>query len=343
MTIARRSSWLAVLVLVVGCGAAPPSEPRAAAEPRGADRERLELAKLSRSTLTIKVLREAFWGDRTVTNEGMGSGFAVVAGADVSVVTAAHVVDGAVEIVAVDSEGRSSDVLSILAFDPEADVAVLEVGKLAQGVTPVMLGASPKVGEEVMLVSSPLGLSTTVAFGTVAAHRPEAKAFQLDAGVSPGSSGGLVSDKRGRAIGVIRAKGRSELDAESIVLVTPIAFVTTALGRKRPRRLAPRPDARRLAPAERFDVLPTRGALFDGYEGAASARLTSGKRQVEHLCARVDDPMAVVAVAEPAETPAWRQGMGRSCATFPGGVDVVVAIGTSRVGHKLELVIDRQR
>lgn len=96
------------------------------------------------------------------------------------------------------------------------DLAVLEVKGL-EGVSPAALGTSTdlRVGEGVVAIGSPLGLSNTVTAGIVSALNrpvstsgdPEAvntfiNAVQTDAAVNPGNSGGPLVDLRGRVVGV---------------------------------------------------------------------------------------------------------------------------------------------
>ncbi|HZO11613.1 MAG TPA: serine protease [Polyangiaceae bacterium] len=329
---------------VAGCAAparssAPKSEPKR-------ELARTELSRLSHSTVTLLVLTEGLWGTAVTTRESSGSGFVMEHEGARVVVTAAHVVRGATEIVVVDDQGRSAQATELLAMDVKADVAVLRVPTLAAAIPAIPAGDTPAVGEEVMLVSSPLGLSTTVAFGTVSAHRPEVRAVQLAAGVSPGSSGGLVADRRGRVIGVIRSKAPVELGGENIALATPIAFVADSLSDKHPLSLSARPDRRKMRPLSKHELVATPTANPQArYPGQASVVVAVGDKPLEHVCARANDEEAFLAIREANESnpQSWREGVGGSCATVSGGQKVEVWIGTKNVGRPVELTISRQK
>jgi S1-C subfamily serine protease len=261
------------------------------------------------------------------------------------VVTAAHVVFGATEVAVVDATGRRYEATQILALDLDADIAVLRVDGLGDDLPAVNAGALPSVGEEIVIVSSPLGLSSTVAFGSVAALRPEVKAVQLAAGVSPGSSGGLVADRRGRAVAVVRAKVSAEVGGENIALATPMQHVLDRLRKDEVSPLSQRPDAGKMIEEEHHDLYPVANEVFDGLPASASVVVPSGSHALEHVCARANQTDVVVAVREASsdDPAAWREGFGGACATVWGGEPLVVFVGAKQVGGKVEITISRQK
>jgi len=98
----------------------------------------------------------------------------------------------------------------VVGVDPEHDLAVLRVSSGA-GLRALALGSSSavRVGEQVLAVGSPLGLSGTVTSGIVSAvDRPvriggdRQTALQTDASINPGNSGGPLVNARGEVIGV---------------------------------------------------------------------------------------------------------------------------------------------
>jgi putative serine protease PepD len=145
-----------------------------------------------------------------------GSGFVVRS--DGYIVTNSHVVSGAAEdgsIRATFSDGVQSPA-RIVGRSPTYDLAVLRVDR--QDLPTVTLGDSTllQVGDPLVVVGSPLGLSGTVTTGIVSAlDRPvtttdggEASyisAIQTDAAINPGNSGGPVVDRRGRVVGIASA------------------------------------------------------------------------------------------------------------------------------------------
>ncbi|XVU28767.1 S1C family serine protease [Actinoplanes sp. CA-054009] len=139
---------------------------------------------------------------------GSGSGFAF--DDQGRIVTNNHVVAAGGPITVVDADGRRLPA-TLIGTDRGNDIAVLQVDPSA-GPRPLPLAASsaPRVGEPVLAVGSPLGLSRTVTAGIVSAvNRPVRlggesgrTAIQTDASINPGNSGGPLINARGEVIGV---------------------------------------------------------------------------------------------------------------------------------------------
>ena len=143
---------------------------------------------------------------REYTQKAQGSGFLI--SADGYVLTNNHVVADADRIVIELVDGRTMDA-QVVGTDPESDVAVVRIQ--ADGLTPVALGNSDalEVGEWVLAVGNPLGLSHTVTAGIVSAkHRSGFNVttyenfIQTDAAVNMGNSGGPLVNLNGEAVGM---------------------------------------------------------------------------------------------------------------------------------------------
>ena len=120
--------------------------------------------------------------------------------------------EGPIEVV--DQDGNRYDA-TIVGRSPVYDLAVLYVED-ARGLSPAALGSSRRlvVGEGVVAIGSPLGLSSTVTAGIVSAlHRPVTtgdssndssyiNAVQTDAAINPGNSGGPLVNLRAQVVGV---------------------------------------------------------------------------------------------------------------------------------------------
>jgi S1-C subfamily serine protease len=140
---------------------------------------------------------------------GTGSGF-VVSG-DGRVVTNHHVVEDADRVEVVFQGGRKVRALGVLAFDEEADLAVLQLEKGSYP-TLALAEAPAKQGDAVVVIGSPRGLSGTVSTGIVSAVRAEGAhlgddhrknwTLQLTAAVSPGSSGSPVMNEAAEVVAV---------------------------------------------------------------------------------------------------------------------------------------------
>lgn len=147
-----------------------------------------------------------------------GSGFAV--DDRQHIITNDHILSGAAasagasadrsQVTVVGPDGRRMPA-EVVGRDPDSDIAVLKVPPSA-GLRPLPLAApnSTRVGESVLAVGAPLGLSGTVTAGIVSALDRQVRlgnggrqsAVQTDASINPGNSGGPLVNARGEVIGV---------------------------------------------------------------------------------------------------------------------------------------------
>ena len=165
-------------------------------------------ALVTPSVVTISVKSSA--------GSGTGSGSIYKSGSTQSyIITNNHVIESAINtgIITVEFADGSESTATIVGRDRLYDVAVLSVRK--GNLPAIALGDSSKVsvGDEVLAIGSPLGLSNTVTQGIVSAlNRPVTagtldstsyvNAIQTDAAINPGNSGGALVDSQGRIIGV---------------------------------------------------------------------------------------------------------------------------------------------
>ncbi|MFD3702740.1 trypsin-like peptidase domain-containing protein [Nocardia sp. NPDC058658] len=128
----------------------------------------------------------------------------------------------------------------IVGRDPKTDLAVLKVE--AKNLTVADLGKSAdvQVGDDVLAVGSPLGLSKTVTSGIVSAlHRPVKlagegsdtnaviDAVQTDAAINPGNSGGALVDMQGRVVGINTAIRSETGGSVGLGFAIPVDVMTT--------------------------------------------------------------------------------------------------------------------
>jgi serine protease Do len=139
------------------------------------------------------------------TRQGLGSGFIIRK--DGIVLTNNHVVDDAKEITVALTDGREFPA-TVVGRDPKTDLAVLRID--AKGDLPVAeLGDSDalSVGDWVLAIGNPFGLSNTVTAGIVSAKGraiggPYDDFIQTDAPINPGNSGGPLLDEHGGVVGI---------------------------------------------------------------------------------------------------------------------------------------------
>jgi serine protease Do len=134
---------------------------------------------------------------------GVGSGF--ILSADGFIMTNAHVVEGADEVLVTLTDKRELKA-KIIGTDKRTDVAVIKIE--ATGLPAVKIGDSNRVrvGEWVMAIGSPFGLENSVTAGIVSAKARETGDFlpfiQTDVAINPGNSGGPLLNMRGEVIGI---------------------------------------------------------------------------------------------------------------------------------------------
>jgi putative serine protease PepD len=175
-------------------------------------------AKVVPSTVQVRVVDGPEAGAQGAT----GSGFVIDNGGHV--ITNNHVVEvalgggtgtdlGKAQITVFDVSGRPHTA-TVVGRSPVYDVAVLDVSS-PKGLPPAALGFSRqmRVGQTVVAIGSPLGLSSTVTSGIVSAlDRPVTTgsggassyidAVQTDAAINPGNSGGPLVNMRGEVVGM---------------------------------------------------------------------------------------------------------------------------------------------
>ena len=134
---------------------------------------------------------------------GVGSGFILTA--DGFVMTNAHVVEGADEVIVTLPDKREFKA-KIIGADKRSDVAVVKIE--TTGLPAVKIGDINrlKVGEWVIAIGSPFGLENTVTAGIVSAKQRDTGDYlpfiQTDVAINPGNSGGPLINMRGEVVGI---------------------------------------------------------------------------------------------------------------------------------------------
>src|SRR6476646_1672678 len=147
--------------------------------------------------------------ERSYTSQSLGSGF--VWSADGIIVTNNHVVEGASSIT-VNFQDGSQVPAKLIGVDPDSDVAVLRVDAKNLTAAPIGTSSDLLIGETVVAVGNPFGLSGTVttvvvsALGRSVPSKEAGRTFtdfiQTDASINPGNSGGPLLNIEGRVIGI---------------------------------------------------------------------------------------------------------------------------------------------
>ena len=145
--------------------------------------------------------------------QGTATGSGFVVDSNGTIVTNAHVVDGASKVTVSLEEGGDPITAKVLGVDNDSDVAVLKIDPSGKDLTVLPLGDSSKaqVGDPVVAIGNPFGLQRTVTTGIVSALQRQVDApsgfpindvIQTDAAINPGNSGGPLLNAQGKVIGI---------------------------------------------------------------------------------------------------------------------------------------------
>jgi putative serine protease PepD len=149
--------------------------------------------------------------------QGTATGSGVVMRSDGYILTNNHVVEGASQLSVTTSSGVRLDA-QLVGAAASNDIAVLKVNQTGMKAATFARSANVRVGQSVIAVGSPFGLSGSVTTGIVSAlnrvvsegseqtgasaEQQIAGAIQTDAAINPGNSGGALADSTGAVIGI---------------------------------------------------------------------------------------------------------------------------------------------
>jgi 2-alkenal reductase len=179
----------------------------------------------------------------STTAQGVGSGSGFVWDTEGHIVTNYHVVQNASSLTVKFFNGREYRA-DVVAFDPDADLAVIKLIDPEHELVPIAIGNSSDLrpGEMAIALGNPFGEEFTMTTGIVSAvSRTLNSGFssysipsvvQTDAAINPGNSGGPLLDKNGAVIGVntqIRSESRQNSGVGFAVPVDLVKRVVPSL------------------------------------------------------------------------------------------------------------------
>ncbi len=176
----------------------------------------------------------ALFGDlapryRNRTERSLGSG--VIVDTEGHIATNNHVIENA-DQVWVQLADRRVAVAKVVGRDPDSDLALLKIGLNHLPVMPFGHSDKLQVGDVVLAIGNPLGLSQTVTHGIVSATARGQLGLatfenfiQTDAAINPGNSGGALINTRGELVGINTAILDKTSGAEGIGFAIPVNMV----------------------------------------------------------------------------------------------------------------------
>ena len=247
-----------------------------------------------------------FLGEPPAVSRSLGSGFVISADGDV--VTNNHVVKGADKIRVRMATEEEFDA-KLVGSDDKTDIALVHI-KAPHPLPTLPLGDSEslKVGDWVLAIGNPFGLTQTATAGIVSAKGrflgagPYDDFIQTDASINPGNSGGPLVDQDGRVVGINAAIVSPAGGNVGIGFAVPIALVRWVV-----------------------DQIREHGSVVRGWMGVAVQSVTPDLARSFGLHGAEG---ALVADVTPGG-PASKTGIARG--------DVIVRWGDRRVQHSREL------
>ena len=268
---------------------------------------------------------------------GVGSGF--ILSSDGFVMTNAHVVDGADQVIVTLPDKREFKA-RIVGADKRTDVAVVKIE--ATGLPAVKVGdvSRLKVGEWVMAIGSPFGLDNTVTAGIVSAKQRDTGDYlpfiQTDVAINPGNSGGPLINMRGEVVGInsqIYSRSGGFMGISFAIPIDEAVRVSDQLratGRVQRGRLGVQIDQVSKEVAESLGLAKAQGALVRGVEQgspAEKAGLEAGDiilRFDGKAIEKSSDLPRIVGATKPGTRSAmqiWRRGATRDVSITVGEVE----------------------
>jgi len=255
------------------------------------------------------------------------TGSGVLISADGKVMTAAHVVQ-AMDEINVEFIGGETVRARVVASEPAADLSLLQLERVPAGSLVAKLADSDtvRVGDQVIVIGAPYGLSHSLTTGLISARWPPntvyrrmplAEFFQTDAAINTGNSGGPMFGMQGEVIGIVSHNISKSGGSEGLGFVVTINTAKQFLLEKR--------------------------SFWSGMEG----ELLAGRMAALF---NLPQPVGFLVTAVAKDSPAARAGLrtGDMKATLNGqgytlGGDIILKIDGIAIASLADLVTIRER
>jgi serine protease DegS len=243
---------------------------------------------------------------RQRVERSLGSG--VIVDGDGHIVTNHHVIADADSVRVQLADGRVADA-SVVGRDPDTDLALLRIGLRKLPTMPLGRSDQLRVGDVVLAIGNPIGLSQTVTQGIVSATgrgqlgvATFENFIQTDAPINVGNSGGALINAAGELVGINTAVIGKNLGVEGIGFAIPVNLVRGVL-----------------------KEIIARGRVVRGWIGVVPEDIDDGQARQLGL-ARGGVVVTNLYVGSPAQAAGLRPG------------DIVLAVGGAEVGSAQEVL-----
>lgn len=259
--------------------------------------------------------------------QAMGSGFIVTK--DGYLFSNNHVVKNATKIVVVLADNRKFEA-KVVGTDPETDIAVLKINANNLPVVPLGDSGDVQIGDLVVAIGNPFGLSGTYTTGTISyIGRPGMSGYQrflqTDAPINPGNSGGPLVNIKGQVIGINAAIQSMTGGYQGISFAIPINIVKNIAGQ-----------------------IVSKGKIERGYIGVNISALDDTTRKLLGLAENEGVMISKIEKDSPAEKAGIRKGdiitkVNNESVNSPE--DLQMTIGSLKPGSdaKMDLIRDRKK
>lgn len=299
---------------------------------------------------------------REVPVKGSGSGFII--SADGYILTNAHVVDGADEVIVKLTDKRELKA-KVIGTDMRSDIALIKIAATNLPKVPIGNPQQLQVGEWVLAIGSPFGFENSVTAGIVSAKGRSLPSesytpfIQTDVAINPGNSGGPLFNMKGEVVGInsqilSRSGGYMGLSfAIPIDVAIQVADQIKAHGKVQRSKLGVVIQEVSAGNASAFGLNSAAGALVADVEKdgpAAKAGIKTGdviiKFNDQPIKLSIDLP-SLVSTTKPGTTVKLQIWRNRSLITIPvtvaeiknDGVNKISNIPAERITNKIGLAV----
>jgi hypothetical protein len=118
--------------------------------------------------------------------------------------------------------GTRHNAVEVVGMNAKHDLCVIRIDDRSIPSLPLAAAGGTKIGDEVYVASNPEGLEGSVSKGIVSSLRIEAGLLQIDAAISPGSSGGAVINQQGEVVGIVKS---SVVEGQNLNFAIPVRYL----------------------------------------------------------------------------------------------------------------------